>query len=149
MADPIGESINRLEDVAAMSNDLDNVLAKSVFLPITTLFASIAGLLYSLFAVPISLFEALGRVVGSLVNALFGGAADFLGVGWEVSAQSLASGIWNQFGPFSILLVAGIFLGIFYLFARYRAIDVTGNVIPGFSDIPAWFPLIGQDEDEA
>lgn len=142
-------AIDNLESVASISGSLDNVLAKSIFIPITTFFASMAGLVYSILNVPISLFDALAEVSALLVEAIFGGGAEFIGTSWTVSAQAFMGGIWDQFGPFTIVIAAGIFLAIFYMFASYRAMEVTGNVIPGFSDIPAWFPLVGQDEDES
>ena len=105
-----------------------------------------AGLIYSIFAVPISVLDAFSEAGDLLVDAIFGGAADFLDVSWQTSAQALASGVWNQF---TIVIAAGIFLMIFYMFARYRGMEITGNALPGFSDIPSAIPLIGQDEDES
>lgn len=150
MADSsIDSAIQRLEDTAAISASLDNVIAKSIFIPITAFFTSLAGLIYSIFAVPITVMDAFGEAGGLLIDSLFGGAANFVDVSWQTSAQAWMSGVWNQFGPFTILIAAAIFLAIFYMFARYRAMDVTGNVLPGFSDVPSFIPLIGQDEDES
>lgn len=150
MADSsIDSAIQRLEDTAAISASLDNVIAKSIFIPIVAFFTSIAGLIYSIFAVPISVMDAFAEAGGLLVDAIFGGAADFLDVSWTTSAQAWMSGVWNQFGPFTILVATGVFLGIFYMLAKYRAMEVTGNVLPGFSDVPSFIPLIGQDEDES
>lgn len=146
----LDDSIDLMKKVSGADIDTSgSLLAKTIYLPIGALFGSIAGLVYSVFAVPISLLDATAQVGTAIVTAIFGGGADFLNAGWQTSIMSLFSGMWTYLGPFRIVLVFGIFLTIFWMFAQYRSMDVTGNFIPGFADIKGWVPLVGSDEDEA
>lgn len=141
-------AVSRLRSVASIrGGSLENVIAKSLLLPVVAFFAGIADIATTLTGVPVAIGEALGVNLADLVDATIGGGARVVGAGASQSAQSLTQGVWSQFGPATLVIAVGVVGGAAYVAARIRSVDETGNFgIVGF--LPSDIPIFGQDEDE-
>lgn len=127
------------------SGSLTNLVAKDFLLPVTTLFASISLLISSIFDIPVQVFGAFASGVSNFVGTIFNGAAQMLGVGASVSANSVQSGPWAQFGPLTFaVMIAAIIAGL-YVIAWYRNLETTGNLV---AFIPFDVPLVGSEGEE-
>lgn len=143
IAAPVDEAISRLEKLAKLpQKGLGKVMGRAIVLPITTFFASVAGLIVALFNIPISTADSLAFNLGLVVNALVGGQAGILQQGATVTQQNLAI-----FGVLGFLVAVAVVLGGWYLFAAYREEDETSNIFPGLADVPSWVPGIGAEEE--
>lgn len=101
---------------------------------------------FNLFIVPL---QTLAAVVGQLLLAVFGGAADIIGQGAATTIVSIApSGAFN-FGPLTFAEgIGAAALGLFAI-AILIAQNVTSNVIPGLLvDIPIIGRLTETPEQE-
>lgn len=137
--------INKLRQLAATdTSGFRNVLALMFFLPLYEFFSSSADAIAAIFSVPIRMLESFSTGIASLTATLLGAPEIVLEAGATESARSLTTGIWAQFGPFSLTVAVGVMLSTGYLISWYLEQEQTGNLVPwSFSDVP----LIGSDED--
>lgn len=143
VAAPVDTAIERLRSLARIRGDgLSKVMGRAIVLPITTFFASTAGLIVAAFDVPITTLDSLGRNLGNLVDAIIGVPAAIITRGGQVSMQNLAI-----FGVLAFLVALALVYVGFFMFAKFREEDETSNVFPGLADLPSWFPGIGAEEE--
>ncbi|WP_338740377.1 hypothetical protein [Haloplanus salilacus] len=142
-----GKWSSRLEKIANIEGgSLTNVVPKAALLPIIAALASLADLVGAVLGIPINIASAFGEGLASVATALTGGSGQILQAGATESAESLTSGVWAQFGPFTFPLAVGIIAVTAYIFAQGRSQEETGNFFWFIPDLPG--PLGAEEEDE-
>lgn len=145
MAPGVGKWTSRLKEIASVQNgSWTNVVPKSAILPVIALFASLADLIGAAIGVPISVLGAFGEGLSMVVMALTGGSGRILDAGATESAQSLTSGVWAQFGPFTFVIAIVVVTAGAYVFARARSEEETGDFFWFLPDLPG--PLGAEEE---
>jgi|GEM_PF-6150666 len=145
--DGVGKWTSQLEAIADVQDgSWTNVLPKSALLPFIALGASLADLVGAAIGVPINVLDATAEAAGNLVEAVFGGSALIIDTGAIVSADSLGSGVWAQFGPFTFIIALGVVGLAAYLFAEWRSQEETSDWFFFLPDLP-FFGADEEDED--
>jgi len=143
-SDP-GKWASRLQQIASIKGgSLTNVVPKAALLPIIAALASLADLIGAIIGIPINIASAFGEGLASVATALTGGSGQILQAGATESAESLTSGVWAQFGPFTFPLAVGIIALTAYIFARARSEEETGDFFWFLPDLPG--PLGAEEE---
>jgi len=143
----VGKWTGRLQDIADVSEgSWTNVVPKSALLPVIALLTSLADLIGAAIGVPINVLDATAEAAGGLVDAIFGGSALIIDTGAIVSADSLGSGVWAQFGPFTFIVGLGVVGIAAYVFAEWRSQEETSDWLFFLPDIPFFG---AEEEDEA
>jgi hypothetical protein len=132
-----GSRVRRLFNRAANADSIAGILFQgigAVFLALGTALASGVLTVADVLIVPL---QALTTAAGELIGALFGGAADIIGVGALSTALSIGPGGLFNLGPFTFALGIGAVLLALYLVTAYLSEGPTGNAVPGLPfDVP-------------
>lgn len=137
-------ALGHLKSLATIQGEgLGQVMGRAIVLPITTFLASLAGLIVSIFNVPILTLGSLGEGIGGVIGSLFGSVSLILERSGQVSAGNL-----EIFGILAFVVGLGVVLLGAYLFAQYTEQEETSNFFPFIGgDIPSWIPGIGKSEE--
>jgi hypothetical protein len=140
-----GKWTERLQEIASVSEgSWTNIVPKTVLLPVIALFASLADAIGALFGIPINVADALGESIGGLVDATIGGSGDIISAGAQESIDSIGSGVWAQFGPFTFIVAIGVVIAAAYIVSVARAEEETSNF---WFFLPFDVPILGTEED--
>lgn len=124
---------------------LGTLLQGAIFGTLVSVFTGGVNLIQSIFSLVVSPVDGLSEAIGTSIDAT---VIEPLGIIVE-TAQTSASSISAQFGPFAFLVGLGVtligFWGIIQFLEQNDTPDAT--VVPGAPDIPS-IPFPGSDEGE-
>lgn len=142
-----GPRVRRLFERALKADSIGAVIFQVIGTAFFAVGTAIASGILTIADVVIIPLQALTAAVGSLIAAIFGGAASIINLGAIASALSIGPG--GRFAsPISYILAIGIVLGALYLVRAYTSEEPTSNFFPGVPFDPPTPGLLDPEEDD-
>ncbi|WP_066415383.1 hypothetical protein [Halorubrum aethiopicum] len=125
---------------------LGTLLQGAIFGTLVSVATGGINLIQSIIGLVVAPLDAITAAIGQFIDATI---LEPLGI-ISATAETSATSISAQFGPFALIAGTGVVLGSFWLISTYLQQEDTSDTlaIPGFPDIPAIGPIdVGVTED--
>ncbi|SMO91378.1 hypothetical protein [Halorubrum cibi] len=125
---------------------LGTLLQGAIFGTLVSVATGGVDLIQSVFGLVVAPLDAMAAAIGEFIDATVLEPLGIISTTAETSATSIAA----QFGPFALLTGVGVVLGAFWMITQFLEQEETSDTlaIPGFPDIPAIGPIdVGVTEE--